>query len=246
MRVWWPPTRDPAKTGFSGAYWPARALAGPSGGAAGSEWLTVKYDNGSTARALLDDLFPADPPVAFGGERVALKPGEFVEVHNGSASDPAAWVAVARKVVAGSGCGGKDGGGSSKKEQGAGGAGGGSVVVSYPFHDTADETVPASRVRRARVWELGAWMLPKPGQRWQPGDVTSPRELELLTEREYFKRLSSGGGGGGGGGGQAAAANGGGGSKKVAKAPPVKPLKKTKPAAKTAPGKGGGGLKKKN
>lgn len=199
VRVWWPPTRDPAKTGFSGAYWPARVVPGPTGGIPGADWATVRYDNGERGRALLDDLFPANPPVAFGGERDAIKPGEFVEVHNGSSTDPCAWFGVARKVLS---------------------SGGGSAVVSYPFHDSDDEAVPLARVRRARVWEGGAWQIPRPGQRWAPGDVTSPRELELLGEREYKAWHLSSSGGGGNGGGAAA----------KRKAPPPPPPKEKKAA----------------
>jgi hypothetical protein len=193
VRVWWPPTRDPAKTGFSGALWPAKVMATPASSSSasaattpGAEWVIVRYDNGDKAKAFLDDVFPPekDVPVAFGAERVPLKPGEFVEVHNGSASDPAAWLAVARKVSAGGGGGGGGGGAAA------------AVLVSYPFHDTAEETVAASRVRRARVWEEGGWQFVKPGQRWPPGEVTSPRELELMSERDYFRKLGVGGGGG--------------------------------------------------
>jgi hypothetical protein len=219
VRVWWPPTIDPAKTGFSGAYWPARVVAGPAGGAPGADWATVKYDNGERGRALVDDLFPASPPVPFGGEADPIKPGEFVEVHNGSASDPCAWLAVARRVARGE------------------------AVVAYPFHDSGEEEVPLGRVRRARVWEGGAWQLPRPGQRWQPGDVTSPRELELLGEREYNrarqhgkagqgqqKEQQNGGGGVKGGKGKVVAA------KKPAakKAPVAAAAKKKKPAAAAA------------
>lgn len=215
MRVWWPPTRDPAKTGFSGAYWPARVVPGPQGGAPGAGWCSVRYDNGEKGRALLDDLFPAREPVAFGGERDPVKPGEFVEVHNGSDSDPCAWFGVARKVAKGE------------------------AVVGYPFHDAEDESVPLGRVRRARVWEGGAWMLPRPGQRWRPGEVTSPRELELVAERDYNRARQAsataaggaGGGGGGGGGGSA----GGAGAKKAAAAAPKKKKATKAPAAKAAP-----------
>jgi hypothetical protein len=199
VRVWWPPTRDPEKTGFAGAFWPAKVAAGPSGGAAGAEWTTVRYDNGEKARAFADDLYPSDQPVDFGAEREPLRPGEFVEVHNGSASDPCAWFGLARKVSLRTG---------------------GEASVAYPMHDSPAETVPLGRVRRVRVWEGGGWRLPRPGQRWQPGEVTSPRELELVPEKEYVRRYvggssSSANGGGGGAGGEAGA----GGSKAAAAAP---------------------------
>lgn len=45
-------------------------------------------------------------------------------------------------------------------------------------------------IRRARVWDDVDWMLIAPRQAWRSGEVTSPKELTLLTERQYFKLLA--------------------------------------------------------
>eukprot|EP00775_Hariotina_reticulata_P012826 gene12826-12954_t len=45
-------------------------------------------------------------------------------------------------------------------------------------------------LRRARVWDDLDWKYIELGQCWKAGEVTSPIELNLLTEREYMKQLS--------------------------------------------------------
>lgn len=44
VRVWWPPTRDKSRTGFSGAFWPAAVVAH------GKSHFTVRYDNDEEER----------------------------------------------------------------------------------------------------------------------------------------------------------------------------------------------------
>lgn len=91
-----------------------------------------------------------------------LQKGEFCEVHNGSKTDPCAWLGrVVRRVP--------------KTRH---------YTVEYPFHDSKPEKIDMSKIRRARIMEDGEWRLIKPGQEWVDGEVTSPVELELINEDE--------------------------------------------------------------
>ena len=62
MRVWWPPTRDKNRTGFSGAFWPAAVVA------RGKSHFTVRYDNEDEERVNCENIFPFEVPVDFGRE----------------------------------------------------------------------------------------------------------------------------------------------------------------------------------
>lgn len=67
VRVWWPPSRNPRRTGFCGAYWPAVVTKKGA-----EEWL-VQYDNGETEKVDLDNIFPFEVPVDFGDEITDLE-----------------------------------------------------------------------------------------------------------------------------------------------------------------------------
>jgi hypothetical protein len=69
VRVWWPPTRDKARTGFSGAFWPARVTG------RGKSHITVRYDNGDEERVNSENVFPHEVPVDFGEEVEELQVG---------------------------------------------------------------------------------------------------------------------------------------------------------------------------
>lgn len=62
VRVWWPPTRDKNRTGFSGAFWPAAVVA------RGKSHFTVRYDNEDEERVNCENIFPFEVPVDFGRE----------------------------------------------------------------------------------------------------------------------------------------------------------------------------------
>jgi hypothetical protein len=62
VRVWWPPTRDKNRTGFSGAFWPAAVVA------RGKSHFTVRYDNEDEERVNCENIFPYEVPVDFGHE----------------------------------------------------------------------------------------------------------------------------------------------------------------------------------
>eukprot|EP00884_Botryococcus_braunii_P015567 jgi/Botrbrau1/2694/Bobra.0203s0037.1 len=162
VRVWWPPTKSRARTDFAGMYWPAEILDKTAKG------YRVQYDNGDKDLVDRDQVSPAEHPTEFGKEEIPLHVGEFVEVHNNSKTDPAAWIGVIKKVQ------------------------GSSFVVSYPFHDAEDEVVKGSLIRRCRVFEEhdNRWNYVIPGQTWKDGEVTSPLELAILeTEEELLKHL---------------------------------------------------------
>lgn len=161
VRVWWPPTKDKERTGYSGAYWPATVLS------KGENFLEVEYDNGEREKVDPDNIFPFDVPISFGEESQPLEVGEFVEVSNNSDTDPCAWVGVVDKL-------------------------GKTIKVKYPFHDSPDESIKPHLLRRARIWDDLDWKFIEIGQSWKPGDVTSPLELNLLVEKDYFKLLAAG------------------------------------------------------
>eukprot|EP00882_Tetradesmus_deserticola_P007676 GHRQ01008084.1.p1 GENE.GHRQ01008084.1~~GHRQ01008084.1.p1 ORF type:complete len:298 (+),score=94.86 GHRQ01008084.1:104-997(+) len=158
VRVWWPPTRDKERTGFSGAYWPASVQR------KGTNFLEVQYDNGEREKVDPDNIFPFDVPIEFGKETNPLTVGEFVEVSNNSKTDPCAWVGCVESI--------------GKK-----------CVINYPFHDSPKELIKLELLRRARVWDDLDWKYIEVGQRWKAGEVTSPIELNLLTEEEYYQHL---------------------------------------------------------
>ncbi|KAJ9526951.1 hypothetical protein QJQ45_025347, partial [Haematococcus lacustris] len=153
-RCWWEPTDDEDKTGFAGAYWPVTVMAAKAGGK-----YVVIYDNEETGQVREHTLSSIDLPVEFGKEEFPLQPGEFCEIHNGSDSDPCAWVGKVSKLLAN-----------------------GDYVVTYPFHDTGPERIKACNIRRARVLEAGMWRLIKPHQKWRDGEVVSPVELETIDD----------------------------------------------------------------
>lgn len=187
----------------------------------------VRYDNGDEELVSSDHVFPEDAPIGFGEEIEDLLAGEFVEVSNGSKTDPCAWLGVV------------------KAPPGAGaGAAAAKCLVTYPFHDAPDERVARALLRRARIWDGDEWKVIRPGQKWRDGEVVSPRELDLLSEDDFLARFldaaakPAGGAGGGKKGGKAAgkAADGGkaagGGKKKATPASAAKGAKaKTKAAA---------------
>eukprot|EP00879_Flechtneria_rotunda_P004466 GHRR01004719.1.p1 GENE.GHRR01004719.1~~GHRR01004719.1.p1 ORF type:complete len:289 (+),score=64.22 GHRR01004719.1:75-941(+) len=158
VRVWWPPTRDKNRTGFSGAYWPATVLK------KGANSLTVEYDNGEREKVDPDNIFPYEVPIDFGKEAQPIEVGEFVEVSNNSKTDPCAWVGVCATV-------------------------GQKCLIDYPFHDSPSEYIKPHLLRRARVWDDFDWQYIEPGQTWKAGEVTSPLELHLQPELEYFQQL---------------------------------------------------------
>lgn len=156
VRVWWEPTDNKTRSGFGGAWWPAKVLSINEK----KSTMRVKYDNGEEDDVHHDHVSPLDTlPVAFGAEQSELQPGEFCEVHNGSKTDPGAWLG---RVV------------RMEKSKG--------YTVEYPFHDSKPEIIKAQRVRRARIMEDGEWRLIRPHQEWEDGEVTSPKELELIHE----------------------------------------------------------------
>jgi hypothetical protein len=73
-------------------YWPAVILEKTSKG------FRVQYDNGDKENVDEDQVSPFAHPVEFGKEEAPLHVGEFVEVFNNSKTDPAAWIAVIKKV----------------------------------------------------------------------------------------------------------------------------------------------------
>lgn len=157
VRVWWPPTADKSRTGFSGAFWPAVIIGRTK------SHFTVRYDNDDEERVSFEHIFPHDVPIEFGREIEELLVGEFVEVSNGSETDPGAWLGCVSEVLHDT------------------------YVVKYPFHDAPDETVPAALIRRARIWDGEDWKYIQPGLTWHDGEVASPKELNLVEERAYLK-----------------------------------------------------------
>ncbi|GAX85585.1 hypothetical protein CEUSTIGMA_g13000.t1 [Chlamydomonas eustigma] len=155
VRVWWEPTDNKSKDGFAGAYWPAIVIE------KNRNKLRVRYDNGDEEDVHVDHVSEFESlPFDF-GEEADLRPGEFCEVSNGSKTDPCAWFGrVVRQAVAGS------------------------YIVEYPFHNAEPEKVLPSLIRRARVLEDGQWHLVKPHQMWEDGEVSSPKELELIHEED--------------------------------------------------------------
>eukprot|EP00878_Enallax_costatus_P007081 GHUV01007420.1.p1 GENE.GHUV01007420.1~~GHUV01007420.1.p1 ORF type:complete len:329 (+),score=78.93 GHUV01007420.1:106-987(+) len=158
VRVWWEPTRDKDRTGFAGAYWPAKVVRKTS------RYLEVEYDNGERDKCDPDNIFPHDVPIDFGKEVYDLQVGEFVEVSNNSTTDPCAWLGCVASV--------------GKK-----------YLIDYPFHDSPSEYIRPELLRRARVWDEVDWKYIQLGQKWKPGDVASPLELNLLTDDDYFQQL---------------------------------------------------------
>lgn len=67
VRVWWPPTKDKLKTGFSGMYWPAKVVRH-----AGDKY-EVQYDNGDKETVLGENVSPFNPPFEFGEETHPLQ-----------------------------------------------------------------------------------------------------------------------------------------------------------------------------
>lgn len=65
--MWWPPTKDKQRTGFSGAYWPASVVK------RGNSSFTVQYDNGDIEKVHPDNIFPFKLPVDFGSEEAPLE-----------------------------------------------------------------------------------------------------------------------------------------------------------------------------
>jgi hypothetical protein len=65
--VWWPPTRNAKRTGFSGAWWPAAVRK------VSEAEYTVQYDNGETEAVNAEHIFPYDLPVAIGQEEEPLQ-----------------------------------------------------------------------------------------------------------------------------------------------------------------------------
>lgn len=68
VRVWWEPTTDHGKSGFSGAWWPARVLSNSKGE------IRVEYDNGDQETVPAKNVSPLEElPVAFGEEEIPLQ-----------------------------------------------------------------------------------------------------------------------------------------------------------------------------
>jgi hypothetical protein len=67
VRVWWPPTTDKSRTGFSGAYWPATELK------QSKDTFKVQYDNGDVEAVHVDNVFPFMAPIDFGKEAEPLQ-----------------------------------------------------------------------------------------------------------------------------------------------------------------------------
>lgn len=93
VRVWWAPTKDKKRSGYSGMYWPATFIR-----KSGQNMIQVKYDNGELEELDMASVSPAEVPMKFGGETTRLEVGEFCEVFNNSTTDPAAWVGRVAKV----------------------------------------------------------------------------------------------------------------------------------------------------
>ncbi|KAF6256461.1 hypothetical protein COO60DRAFT_106376 [Scenedesmus sp. NREL 46B-D3] len=239
VRVWWPPTRDKERTGFSGAYWPASVQR------KGTNFLEVQYDNGEREKVDPDNIFPFDVPIEFGKESSPLVVGEFVEVSNNSKTDPCAWVgcveSIGKKCLVSYACGKlrqnlclrwccapadtmssdqllsllscncsfglcctpRQPGHCSSLADGCTVADlllkmiplpawccfAVCLQITYPFHDSPKELIKQELLRRARVWDDLDWKYIEVGQRWKAGEVTSPIELNLLTEEEYYRHL---------------------------------------------------------
>lgn len=162
VRIWWQPTRHKSRTEYSGMYWPAEVLSKTRQG-----WR-VQYDNGDSEIVQEENISPLSPPVEFGKEAEQLQEQEFCEVSNDSPTDPACWLARIKRVN-------KD-----------------SYLVSYPLHDTDDETVKQHLVRRAQVFDpiTHEWRYIIPYQSWDDGDVSSPVELEQCYKEELKEMLS--------------------------------------------------------
>eukprot|EP00873_Tetraselmis_striata_P027453 jgi/Tetstr1/447717/TSEL_000020.t2 len=165
VRVWWAPTKDKKRSGYSGMYWPATFIR-----KSGQNMIQVKYDNGELEELDMASVSPAEVPMKFGGETTRLEVGEFCEVFNNSTTDPAAWVGRVAKV--------------NKK----------SFSVEYPFHDAEPELVKDDLIRRARVWTESdkSWKFILPFQTWPDGEITDPWELKLCTEKDLKKALKDG------------------------------------------------------
>lgn len=73
-------------------YWPAEILEKTAKG------YRVLYDNGDKDLVDADQIVPADYPTDFGKDKIPLQVGEFVEVHNNSKTDPAAWIGCIKKI----------------------------------------------------------------------------------------------------------------------------------------------------
>lgn len=158
VRVWWPPTNDPQRTGYAAAWWPARVIAAY----ANAKWLEVEYDNGDIEMVQQALTSPIDVPVAFGGEPQRLYVGDFCEVSNDSASDPCAWVGRVKTVF-------------KPREDGNR-----NYMVEWPFHDDEPEKVGHDKLRLAYVYKRDAWHVVAPKQTWNAGDVISVTSLNLL------------------------------------------------------------------
>lgn len=70
VNVWWPPTKNQRRTGFSGAYWPAKVLHKAS-----DNKYFVEYDNGDKEFVTAEQLFEHDLPVDFGEEKTPFQVG---------------------------------------------------------------------------------------------------------------------------------------------------------------------------
>jgi len=124
----------------------------------------VKYDNGEVEQVKLEYIVPHEQEVMHGQEKKVLEVGEFCEISNGSKTDPGEWFGRVRKVHL-----------AAKK-----------YTVGYPFHDTPDEDVPFSLVRRARVLDeaKGEWKYVQPSMSdWKSGKYESPFELKLVQKK---------------------------------------------------------------
>jgi len=129
----------------------------------------VEYDNQEREDVDGENVSPAVPPVAFGEESTPLAEREFCEVFNESETDPSAWLAYVYKA---------------EEDH---------YTISFPFHDSEPERVPASRVCRARVFDeiSRTWKVIKPGQEWEDGEISSPNELELIDESTLQSAVAS-------------------------------------------------------
>lgn len=81
-----------SRTDFAGMYWPAEILEKTAKG------YRVLYDNGDKDLVDADQICPSEHPTEFGKEEIPLQVGEFVEIHNNSKTDPAAWIGLIKKV----------------------------------------------------------------------------------------------------------------------------------------------------
>jgi hypothetical protein len=66
VRVWWPPTKDSSRTGFSGAYWPATVVA------VGSKKVEVQYDNGEIIKEPRHNITTLEGLEMFGQEHTPM------------------------------------------------------------------------------------------------------------------------------------------------------------------------------